>query len=79
MKLRLKKDLVIPAGTVMSSDGVPAKTVRNPLGNVMHDLEFGANATGRLYIGHEVGDPGFDEWFEQVVPEGWEPPKRHEP
>lgn len=64
MRLRLKKDIVIPAGTVMTSDGVPTKTVRDPAASVMHGLAFGRNASGNLYIGHEVGDPGFDEWFE---------------
>jgi hypothetical protein len=66
MKLKLKRDIVIPAGTVMSSDGVPTKTTRDPLAFVAHLIDFGKNATGEIMIGHEVGDPEFDEWFEVV-------------
>lgn len=64
MKLRLKKDIVIPAGTIMDSAGVPWKTTRDASASVSHHLPFGSNATGVLMIGHEVGDAEFDEWFE---------------
>ena len=66
MKLRLKKDLIIPAGTVMSSHGVPPKSVRDAASYVMHTMPFGKNASGQLFVGAEVGDLGFDEWFEPV-------------
>lgn len=66
MKLRLKKDIVIKAGTVMDSDGVPRMTVRNASAAVAHYIAFGPNATGRLIVGHEVGDEAFDQWFEEV-------------
>lgn len=66
MQLRLKRDIVIPAGTVMSSDDVAQTTTRNPSAFVEHLIEFGANATGELLVGHEVGDADFDKWFEVV-------------
>jgi len=45
MKLRLKQDLVIPAGTVMTSDGVTNATTRNAAAFVQHTIAFGSNAT----------------------------------
>lgn len=64
MKLKLKKDLVIPAGTVFG-DIVPETTTRNTDAFVVLTMPFGRNATGELYVGHEVGDVEFDEWFEK--------------
>ncbi len=66
MKLKLKRDIIIKAGTIMDSEGVANKTVRDASAFVSHLLPFGANATGELLIGHEVGDRGFDKWFEVV-------------
>lgn len=65
MKLKLKKDLVIPAGQIFD-DMVPESTTRNTEAFVLFTLPFGRNATGELYVGHEVGDPEFDEWFEKI-------------
>lgn len=67
MRLRLKKDLVIPAGTVMTGDGVPNATTRDASAFISHLIPFGSNATGELLIGHEVGDAQFDEWFEEAL------------
>lgn len=64
MRLKLKQDIVIPAGTIMDSEGVPSKTTRDATAFISHSLPFGKNATGEMLIGHEVGDPEFDEWFE---------------
>lgn len=64
MKLVLKKDIVIPAGTEFDSVGVAVKTVRTPGMHVRHTIGFGPNTFGELMVGHEIGDPGFDEWFE---------------
>lgn len=66
MRLRLKKDIVIKAGTIMDSAGVAAITKRNPSAFVSHLIGFGPNATGELLIGQEVGDDAFDQWFEEV-------------
>ena len=67
MNLRLKKDIVIPAGTIFD-DNVAIKTARMPNSHVEHILGFGANATGHLVVGHEIGDTEFDEWFECETP-----------
>lgn len=64
MKAKLKKDLVIPAGTIFD-DIVPETTVRNTDAFICYTLGFGRNAAGDLYIGHEFGDEEFDEWFER--------------
>lgn len=63
-KLRLKKDIIIPAGTIFADDGV----INIDYGDsfVMHSIGFGKNATGDLRIGAEIGDKEFDEWFEKV-------------
>lgn len=74
MKLRTKQDIMIPAGTEFASDDVPTKTEWGA-GNVVHQLAFGPNATGRLFVGAATGDAGFDEWFEQV-PEDTSPKRR---
>lgn len=66
MKLKLKQDITIPAGTIMDSDGVATKTERDPAAFVRYSLAFGPNSTGELLVGHEVGDDAFDEWFEAV-------------
>jgi hypothetical protein len=71
MKLRLKKDIIIKAGTVFD-DAVAHTTERNASQFVVHTLGFGKNASGDLHVGHEVGDEGFDKWFEPVE----EKPKR---
>ena len=65
MKVRLKKDIVIPAGTVMESDGV-VSIHYNPNEFVVHTLGFGKNASGDLRIGVEMHDKEFQEWFERV-------------
>lgn len=64
MKLKLKKPIVIEAGTVLESDGVQKIVYCSEF--VCHTLGFGRNATGSLRIGTEVGDKEFDEWFEEV-------------
>ena len=66
MQLKLKKDLIIKAGTVMTGEGVSNSTTRDAAAFVSHLIPFGNNATGELLIGHEVGDAQFDEWFEEA-------------
>lgn len=65
-RLRLKKDLVIKAGTIFGSEGVPEETTRDVSAFVLHTIPFGKNATGDIYVGQEVNDPGFKRWFEEV-------------
>lgn len=65
MKLRLLKDIVIPAGTVFDSYGVP-ETISFGSDNVEHVIGFGRNASGTLYIGAEPHDAEFQEWFEPI-------------
>jgi hypothetical protein len=62
MKARLKRDIVIPKGTIFEDDGV----VRIDYGpdHVMISLPFGKDATGDLRVGTEFGNRQFDEWFE---------------
>lgn len=65
MKLRLKQDLVIPAGTIFDEDGVPG-SIHFGSDNVAHTVGFGRNASGTIYVGAEPQDAEFLEWFEEV-------------
>jgi len=61
-KLILKKDIVIPAGTVFD-DNVP-ESIQFGSDNYQHVIGFGKDASGSLYVGAEVGNAEFDEWFD---------------
>lgn len=54
MKIKLLKDIVIPAGTVISNDSTPVKT--EYFGELPAFLEFGIgkDATGSITIHHEA-------------------------
>lgn len=65
MRLKLKKDLIIPKGHLFD-DIVPESTTRSTSAFVLTLIEFGRNATGELYVGHEMQDEEFQEWFEEV-------------
>jgi hypothetical protein len=66
MKARLKKDIVIPKGTVMESDGCIKSEYFVPQEDIVHTIGFGADATADLRIGTEFGNKEFDKWFERV-------------
>ena len=63
-RFRLRQDITIPAGTIIEEMHV-RKTEYGP-GWIEEVLGFGPNASGHLRVGTEPGDPGFDEWFEEV-------------
>jgi len=63
-KLRLKKDIVIKAGTLFD-DKVP-ESIQFGSDNFEHVIGFGKNASGSLFVGAEEGDPEFDQYFERV-------------
>lgn len=63
MKLRSKKDIIIPAGTVFEQ--APRKTERDA-NHAATIIGFGDNASGDLTVAANIGDAGFDDWFEQL-------------
>jgi hypothetical protein len=60
MKLRLKKDIVIPAGTVFND--APLKVVRKPGCYVESVIGLTPDAVGFFTCDTDCGD----EWFEKV-------------
>jgi hypothetical protein len=66
LKLRLKRDIIIPRGTIMEPDGCTNVKYFQPERDVQHIIGFGSNACGTLRIGTEVGDSEFDEWFQEI-------------
>lgn len=62
-KLILKKDLVIPAGSVF--DEAPTKTVRAGGGNIQHIIGLTKDTSGSVeYCIEDMTSEEFDEWFE---------------
>lgn len=64
MKLRLKKQIVIPAGTIFD-DSVP-ESISFGDDTFEHVIGFGKNASGSLFVGAEPHDAEFQEWFETI-------------
>lgn len=62
-QIRLKKDIIIPAGTVMSK--APTKTMRH--GDDHFDCVIGLTDDSCGFFNYCLGDPGLGDWFEEVV------------
>jgi len=62
MKKRLKKDIIIPAGTIMSQ--APRKTVRH--GNDHFSCTVGLSPDSSGLFEYCIDDPGLSEFFEDV-------------
>lgn len=65
LKLRLKRPMIIPAGTIFE-DIVPDQVRYNRNCVAGHTVGIGRNATADVYVGAEPGDPEFDDMFEVV-------------
>lgn len=61
-KIRLKKDIIIPAGTIMST--APVKTVR--YGDDHFDCTVGLTDDSCGFFNYCVDDEKLDDWFEEV-------------
>jgi len=62
-KIRLKKDIVIPAGTVF--DNIDGMEVEYASGNYGHTLGLTENSSGSLVYGLDPFDPALEAWFEE--------------
>ena len=62
-KVRLRKDVVIPAGTVFNNvDGLKVEYAN---GNYEHTLGLTKDSSGSLVYGLDPSDPALEEWFEE--------------
>ena len=64
MRIRLKKDIVIAAGTVM--DTAPIKTERFGRDHVETVIGLTSDNTAVFTLCADITDPGMDEWMEEV-------------
>ena len=62
MKVRLKKDIVIKAGTVFET--APVKTERIGDGHVAHIFGLSKDTSGEISYCIESDDPDLQDWFE---------------
>ena len=62
-KVRLKKDVVIPAGTVF--DNVEGMHVEYGPDNFEHTFGLTKDSVGSLVYGLDFLDPALEEWFEE--------------
>lgn len=63
-RIRLKKDIVIPAGTVFRD--VRGEKVQYGEGNYEHTLGLTDNSFGTIVYGFDRADPAIWDWFEEV-------------
>lgn len=63
-KLRLKKDITIPAGTIFND--VRGMTVEYGSDNYEHVLGLTKDSHGTLVYGFDRVDPKIWDWFEEV-------------
>ena len=62
-KVRLKKDIVIPAGTVF--DNVDESSVEYGEDNYEHTLGLTKDSCGSLVYGVDLSESALKEWFEE--------------
>ena len=67
MKVRLKRDILIPAGTIM--DDAP-RSVEMCRGHVEHILGFTKDTSGKLLYFIDPDDAALSEWFEVLDARG---------
>lgn len=61
-RVRLKKDIIIPAGTVFND--VKGLVVEYGRDNYEHTLGLTKDSHGSLIYGLDRADPALEEWFE---------------
>ena len=61
-KIKLKKDIIIPAGTVFLD--VTGLVVEHGRDNYEHTLGLTKDSSGSLIYGLDYADPALGEWFE---------------
>ena len=63
MKVRLKRDIIIPAGTIF--DDAPRRIDMAP-GHVQHIIGLTDDSSGSLIYYFDPRDPCLGEWFESI-------------